>query len=83
MREYAVEEPVDTQGNAAWVQMWCASPRRSGMPEAFSRVMLKSGRMLERSNATPEQRVLALAKQRESVSNHLSSACKPLKKGNP
>ena len=83
MREHAVEEPVDTQSNAAWIQTWCVGPLRRRTAEAFFREILKKGRMLERSNGTPEQILLALVRQRESVLNLPSSAYKPLKKGEP
>ena len=41
MRTNKVEEPVDTQENAARVRTRCARLLRGGTPEAFSRDMLK------------------------------------------
>jgi hypothetical protein len=84
MRHYAVEEPVDTQRISAWIQKRGVQAfTREGRLKRFSGTSWKRGRMLESSNGTSEHIVLALARQRESVLNHLSSAYKPLKKGEP
>jgi hypothetical protein len=84
MRQYAVEEPVDTQKNAAWIQKRDVQALfGEGRLKRLFRAMLNKWRMLKRYNGTPEQTLLALVRQRESVLNHLSSAYKPLKKGEP
>jgi hypothetical protein len=84
MRQYAVEEPVDTKRNKTWIQKRGVQAFiGEGRLKRFSGAYLKKRRMLERSNGTSEQILLALVRQRESVQNYLSSAYKPLKKGEP
>jgi hypothetical protein len=56
MRQYAVEEPVDTQRNKARIQKHGVQAFiGEGRLKRFFRDILKKRRMLERSNGTSEQ----------------------------